>query len=92
MKGIEVYLILSEDNKDVCYLEYKEIEDFKHYLDGSMMITTYGGRYGLVVEGAIEDKDLLTVKLLEDYKKTLKKEEQELKKKIKLFNKIYEMN
>lgn len=87
MKGIEVYLVLVENDKDVCYLEYKDIDNFENTHNGIMM-TWKGDKYGISLKGKIEDKKLLTAKLLKDHKKTLRKKRKEIDEKFNLLKKI----
>lgn len=87
MKGIEVFLVLLENNKDVCYLEYKDIEELIG-MDNGIMMVWRENKYGISLNGKVEDKELLTTRLLKDHKKTLNKERKELDKKFDLFKKI----
>lgn len=88
MKGIEVFLVLLEKNKDVCYLEYKVIEDFQKKINNGIMMTWKDGKYGISLRGNFEDKELMVAKLLKDHKKSLNNERKELDKKFDLFKKI----
>lgn len=76
--GIEVFLVLLESDKDVCYLEYREIEEIKDANNGiimtnGIMMTWKDNKYGISLKGKFEEKELLATKLLNNHKKTLRK-------------------
>ena len=87
MKGIELFLVLRENKKTCCKLIEKEIE----YNDRCMYditITTKGNQSGYSWCGKLEEKEQIKNKLLNHYRKQLKKDRKELEKSEMLLSKI----
>lgn len=65
MNGIEIFLILKENNKDVCYIEYKKTQDISE----GLFYTNHENKSGISIEGKYEEKEQLLNKLLKYHRK-----------------------
>lgn len=88
MKGIEIFLVLKEKGKDVCYLEYTTVK-YNDNLSYSVM-HRFGKKNGISLTGRGGEKEILTAKLLKYYKKMLDEERRELNKRNDLFKRLNE--
>ncbi|MEG0994966.1 MAG: hypothetical protein RSD47_00765 [Romboutsia sp.] len=70
MNGIEIFLVLKENNKDVCYVEYKKIQNISE----GLLCTWHEDKSGMSIQGKYEEKEQLLNKLLKYHRRKLEEE------------------
>lgn len=86
MKGIRLFLVTKEGNKDVCYMELEECECNTN-VDYSIMYMSTRNKSGICLIGKFEEKEAIEKQLKEYYRKEVEKEIRQLKNRLKFLEK-----
>lgn len=87
MDGIEVFLVLEKNHKDVCFIECENIE-YSNSPKRGIMMQWKGNKGGLSLQGKEEDRESLIRILLKEHKDSLCQERRVLDEKFSLFERV----